>query len=429
MPAIVIIGAQWGDEGKGKIVDHLAERAHMVIRYQGGNNAGHTVVIGNTVLRLHQIPSGITRPSVAAVLGNGMVINPPALVEELDVLESEGLSTANLHISPGAHVVMPYHITLDALEEEMRGEHALGTTRRGIGPAYTDKVARRGIRMEDLVVPERFAERTRLALDRVNRELVHVFGRPPMSVEEIVDAYAPAAERIAPYVEDTSLLIHRSLQRGDIVLMEGAQATMLDIDYGTYPYVTSSSPTAGGACQGAGVSPLTIKTIVGVVKAYTSRVGTGPFPTELKDATGDWIVEHGHEYGTTTGRRRRCGWIDLVALRYAARINGFSGLALTRLDVLAGLPEVRLCVAYRLPDGAVTEDYPRDAELIDKVTAVYETMPGWQGEISAARRFSDLPRAAQDYCTRVSELLQVPIDLISVGAERNDLIALRWPIG
>ncbi len=428
MPAIVIIGAQWGDEGKGKIVDHLAERANMVIRYQGGNNAGHTVVIGNTVLRLHQIPSGITRPHVAAVLGNGMVINPPALVEELGILEAEGLSTTNLHISPGAHVVMPYHLALDALEEEMRGAHALGTTRRGIGPAYTDKIARRGIRIEDLIVPERFAERTRIALDRVNRDLVSVFGQQPMTVEEIVDVYAPAAERIAPYVEDTSLLIHKALQRGDIVLMEGAQATMLDIDYGTYPYVTSSSPTAGGACQGGGVSPLAIKTILGVVKAYTSRVGTGPFPTELKDATGDWIVERGYEYGTTTGRRRRCGWIDLVALRYAARINGFSGLALTRLDVLAGLPEVRLCVAYRLPDGTVTEDYPRDAELIDKVTAVYETMPGWQGEISAARRFGDLPRAAQEYCTRVSELLQVPIDLISVGAERNDLIALRWPI-
>ncbi len=427
MPAIVIIGAQWGDEGKGKIVDHLAERARMVVRYQGGNNAGHTVVIGDKVLKLHQIPSGITRPDVAAVLGNGMVINPPALVEELDILAAEGIPTDNLHISPSAHVVMPYHLRLDALEEEMRGAHALGTTRKGIGPAYTDKVARRGLRVRDLVDPQRFAAQTTLALERVNRDLTGVFGQEPMSVGEIVDAYAPAARRMAPYVEDTGLLIHEALERGETILMEGAQATMLDIDFGTYPYVTSSSPTAGGACQGSGVSPLAVRAVLGVVKVYTSRVGAGPFPTELQDATGDWLVERGHEYGTTTGRRRRCGWIDLVALRYAARVNGFSGLALTRLDVLSGLDEVRLCTAYRLPDGTETAHYPADADLLGRVEAVYETLPGWQEEISAARRFAELPRAAQEYCTRVAELLRVPIDVISVGAERSDLIALRWP--
>ena len=427
MPAIVIIGAQWGDEGKGKIVDHLAERAAMVVRYQGGNNAGHTVVIGDTVLKLHQIPSGITRPHVAAVLGNGMVINPPALVEELDILAAEGIPTENLHISPGAHVVMPYHLLLDRLEEDLRGAHALGTTRKGIGPCYTDKVARRGLRVRDLVDPDRFAACTELALERVNRELTGVFGHPPLAVEEIVDAYVPAAQRIAPYVEDTGRLVHEALERGETILMEGAQATMLDIDFGTYPYVTSSSPTAGGACQGSGVSPLAVRGVIGVVKAYTSRVGAGPFPTELLDEMGDWLVERGNEYGTTTGRRRRCGWIDLVALRYAAQVNGFSGLALTRLDVLSGLEEIRLCVGYRLPDGTVTEHYPADADLLGRVEAVYETLPGWQGEISTARRFEELPRAAREYCTRVATLLRVPIDLISVGAERNDLIALRWP--
>lgn len=427
MPAIVVLGAQWGDEGKGKIVDHLAERASMVVRYQGGTNAGHTVIIGDTVLKLHQVPSGITRPQVAAVLAHGMVIDPPALVEELDMLEARGISTANLHISPNAHLVMPYHLTLDEAEEALRGAHALGTTKRGIGPAYTDKVARRGLRMQDLLDPARFRQRLEITLERINLELTRVFGRDPFTVDEIVARYAPAAERLAPFVEDTGLLIHQALQRGENVLLEGAQATMLDIDYGTYPYVTSSSPSAGGACQGAGIGPRHIQEVIGVVKVYTSRVGSGPFPTELKDQVGDWIVTQGNEYGTTTGRRRRCGWIDLVSLRYAARLNGFTGLALTRLDVLTGLSSVNLCVAYRLPSGAVTDDYPLDMELLAGATPVFETMSGWEDKISAARSFDDLPPSAQAYCQRISELMEVPIDVISVGAERNDLVALRWP--
>ncbi len=429
MPAIVVIGAQWGDEGKGKIVDHLAERASMVVRYQGGNNAGHTVTIGSTVLRLHQVPSGITRPHVAAVLAHGMVINPPALVEELDRLAALGISTENLHISPNAHLVMPYHILLDEAEEELRGAHALGTTRRGIGPAYTDKVARRGLRMQDLIDPARFRARLEVALERVNLELTRIFGREPMTADEIVEKYAPAAERLAPYVEDTSLLIQKALQRGETVLLEGAQATMLDIDFGTYPYVTSSSPSAGGACQGSGISPRQVSAVLGVVKVYTSRVGMGPFPTELKDDIGDWIVERGHEYGTTTGRRRRCGWIDLVSLRYAARLNGFTGLALTRLDVLSGLSRIKLCVAYRLPDGTETTEYPLDTELLAQATPIYETMEGWEDEdLSKARRVEDLPPQAWAYCQRISEWMGVPIDVISVGAERNDLVALRWPV-
>ncbi|OGO06155.1 MAG: adenylosuccinate synthase [Chloroflexi bacterium RBG_13_56_8] len=425
MPATIVIGAQWGDEGKGKIVDYLAEHASMVVRYQGGTNAGHTVVIGDTVLKLHQVPTGITRPEVAAVLGNGMVIDPPALIEELDTVEAEGFSTNNLHISGIAHIVMPYHPLLDGLEEKLRGNDAVGTTKRGIGPAYTDKVARRGLRMQDLIDPDRFAKRVEQALVWVNLLLTRVYDHPPMTVDEIVCRYTPAAERLAPFVTDTSLLIHNALQNGENVLLEGAQATMLDIEFGTYHYVTSSSPTAGGACLGAGISPTSIKEILGVVKTYTSRVGAGPFPTELRDEIGDWIVERGHEYGTTTGRRRRCGWIDLVNLRYSTRINGFTGTALTRLDVLSGLEEVKLCVAYRLPNGHVTEEYPFDSALLARVTPVYETMPGWEEDISSVRTWDALPANARAYCQRISDVLGVPIDMISVGAERHDLTVLR----
>ena len=428
MPAIIIIGAQWGDEGKGKIVDHLSERARMVVRYQGGNNAGHTVVIGDTVLKLHQVPTGIIRQGVAAVLGNGMVVNPPALVEELDQVTSQGIAIDDLYISDKAHVVMPYHPILDSLEERLRGEQSLGTTKKGIGPAYADKFARRGLRIRDLLDPVRFQGKLELALAYVNRLLVDVFDEEPFSADDIVAAYQPAIDRIAPWVTDTSLLINEALSRGDSVLLEGAQATMLDIDFGTYPYVTSSSPTSGGACQGTGISPVHVKEIIGVVKAYTSRVGTGPFPTELNDEIGDFIVETGHEYGTTTGRRRRPGWLDAVGLRYAARINGFTGIALTRVDVLSGLDEVNICTGYRLPDGSITEHYPADTEVLDAVEPVYEAHPGWDGEISSARSWDDLPANLQRYCDRVAELLGIGVDLVSVGAERSDLVPLRWPM-
>ncbi len=428
MSVVVVIGSQWGDEGKGKIVDHLAERAQMVVRYQGGDNAGHTVMIGERVLKLHQVPSGITRPQVAAVLGHGMVINPPSLVEELDMLAANEIATDNLHISVSAHLVMPYHILLDKLDEKQRGRHAIGTTLRGIGPAYTDKYARRGLRVQDLVDPGRFRQRTARALERVNLELTRLYDHRPLTVDEVVAAYTPAAERIAPYVTDTGLLLHQALQRGDGVLMEGAQGTMLDIDVGTYPFVTSSSPSAGGAPQGAGIGPSRIDEVLGVVKAYTSRVGAGPFPAELLDATGDWIRDKGQEYGTTTGRPRRCGWLDVVALRYAARINGFTGLAITRLDILSGLPEIKICVGYRLPDGTVTQDYPVDTDVLGQVEAVHETWPGWEATFSSARRWDDLPANAQAYCQRISALLDVPIYFVSVGAERSDLVALHWPL-
>ncbi len=428
MPVTIVLGAQWGDEGKGKITDHLAERAAMVIRYQGGTNAGHTIVLGEKTLKLHQVPSGITRPDVAAVLAHGMVITPPDLVGELETLRAMGISTDNLHISANAHVVMPYHLELDGLQEQQRGDQAIGTTKRGIGPAYADKYMRRGLRMQDLVDRDRFAERLAEALSTVNAELRGVYDHPGFTVEEVLAEYEPACQELAPFVTDTTQLIHRYIYDEKNVLLEGAQATMLDIDYGTYPFVTSSSPTAGGACQGSGISPLDVDEIVGVVKAYTSRVGTGPFPTELFDEVGDYIVEQGHEYGTTTGRRRRCGWLDTVSLRYAARVNGFSGIAITRLDILSGLNQVRVCTGYRLPDGTVTEEYPADTRLLDKVVAEYETLPGWEDDIRSARSMEDLPQTAQEYCKRVEELVGVPVALISVGAERQDLVALRWPI-
>ncbi len=428
MPVTIVLGAQWGDEGKGKIVDHLAERAAMVVRYQGGTNAGHTIVLGDTTLKLHQVPSGITRPEVAAVLAHGMVITPPDLVEELEMLRSMGISTDNLHISANAHLVMPYHLELDGLQEKRRGARALGTTKRGIGPAYADKYMRRGLRMQDLLDRARFAERVEGALESVNAELRGVYGHPGFTVEEIVSAYDPAREALARYVTDTTRLIREYVAAGKNVMLEGAQATMLDIDYGTYPFVTSSSPTAGGACQGSGISPLDVDEIIGVVKAYTSRVGTGPFPTELSDEVGDWIVTQGNEYGTTTGRRRRCGWLDMVSLRYSARVNGYTGIAITRLDVLSGLNEVSICTGYRLPDGTLTDEYPVDTDLLDHVTAEYETLPGWEDDIHAARTLEELPETAQAYCRRVAELLGVPVALVSVGAERQDLVALRWPI-
>ncbi len=428
MPVTIVLGAQWGDEGKGKIVDHLAERAAMVVRYQGGTNAGHTIVLGETVLKLHQVPSGITRPEVASVLGHGMVITPPDLLDELEMLHEAGITTDNLHVSANAHLVMPYHLELDRLQEERRGARSIGTTQRGIGPAYADKYMRRGLRMQDMVDQTRFAERIETALESVNAELRGVYEHPGFTVEEIVSAYEPAREVLAPFVTDTAQLIRQYINDGKNVLLEGAQATMLDIDYGTYPFVTSSSPTAGGACQGSGISPLDVDEIVGVVKAYTSRVGTGPFPTELHDEVGDWIVNTGNEYGTTTGRRRRCGWLDTVSLRYAAQVNGFSGIALTRLDVLSGLNEVRICTGYRLPDGTVTDTYPIDSEMLGQVTAEYETLPGWEDDIHSARALKDLPETAQAYCERVAELMGVPVALISVGAERQDLVALRWPI-
>jgi adenylosuccinate synthase len=426
MPGIVIVGAQWGDEGKGKVTDLLAEQAQVVVRYQGGNNAGHTVVVGQQTLKLHLIPSGIHRPRVLCVIGNGLVVDPQALVAEMDELEANGLDTSGLRISANAHLVMPYHLILDGIEEERRGGKSLGTTRRGIGPTYTDKVARYGLRVQDLLDMAIFEEKLSQALEQKNALLTAVYGKEPLEMEPILEEYGACAQRLRPNIVDASLLVHEALTQGQNVLFEGAQGTLLDIDHGTYPFVTSSSPVAGGACTGVGIGPRQIDGVIGVSKAYTTRVGAGPFPTELTDAVGDHLVEVGREYGTTTGRRRRCGWYDGVILRYAARVNGLTGLALTKLDVLTGLPRLKICVGYEY-DGQVLKEFPYQGAVLARCQSIYEEMDGWTDEISGARAYDELPPQARAYITRLEELAGVPIDIISVGPEREQTILLRSP--
>jgi adenylosuccinate synthase len=426
MPGIVIVGAQWGDEGKGKVTDLLAEQAQVVVRYQGGNNAGHTVVVGQQTLKLHLIPSGIHRPGVLCVIGNGLVVDPRALVAEMDELEANGLDTSGLRISANAHLVMPYHLILDGSEEERRGGKSLGTTRRGIGPTYTDKVARYGLRVQDLLDMAIFGEKLSQALEQKNALLTAVYGKEPLEMEPILEEYGACAQRLRPNIVDASLLVHKALTQGQNVLFEGAQGTLLDIDHGTYPFVTSSSPVAGGACTGVGIGPGQIDGVIGVSKAYTTRVGAGPFPTELTDAVGDHLVEVGREYGTTTGRRRRCGWFDGVILRYAARVNGLTGLALTKLDVLTGLPRLKICVRYEY-DGQMLKEFPYQGAVLARCQPIYEELDGWTDEISGARAYDELPPQARAYITRLEELAGVPIDLISVGPQREQTILLHSP--
>jgi len=426
MPGIVIVGTQWGDEGKGKVTDLLAEQAHVVVRYQGGNNAGHTVIVGQQTLKLHLVPSGIHRPGVLCVIGNGLVVDPRALVAEMDELEANGLDTSGLRISANAHLVMPYHLLLDGAEEERRGGKSIGTTRRGIGPTYTDKVARYGLRVQDLLDMAIFEEKLGRALEQKNTLLTAVYGQEPLEKGSILEEYRACAERLRPYIVDASLLVHQALTQGQNVLFEGAQGTLLDIDHGTYPFVTSSSPIAGGACTGVGIGPRQIDGVIGVSKAYTTRVGAGPFPTELSDAVGDHLVEVGREFGTTTGRRRRCGWLDGVILRYAARVNGLTGLALTKLDVLTGLPRLKICVGYE-HDGQVLEEFPYQGAVLAHCQPVYEEMDGWAEEISGVQTYGELPPQAQAYAARLEELAGVPVDIISVGPEREQTILLRSP--
>jgi adenylosuccinate synthase len=426
MPGIVIVGAQWGDEGKGKVTDLLAEQAQVVVRYQGGNNAGHTVVVGQQTLKLHLIPSGIHRPGVLCVIGNGLVVDPRALVAEMDELEANGLDTSGLRISANAHLVMPYHLILDGSEEERRGGKSLGTTRRGIGPTYTDKVARYGLRVQDLLDMAIFGEKLSQALEQKNALLTAVYGKEPLEMEPILEEYGACAQRLQPNIVDASLLVHKALTQGQNVLFEGAQGTLLDIDHGTYPFVTSSSPVAGGACTGVGIGPRQIDGVIGVSKAYTTRVGAGPFPTELTDAVGDHLVEVGREYGTTTGRRRRCGWFDGVILRYAARVNGLTGLALTKLDVLTGLPRLKICVRYEY-DGQMLKEFPYQGAVLARCQPIYEELDGWTDEISGARAYDELPPQARAYITRLEELAGVPIDIVSVGPEREQTILGRSP--
>ncbi|MHB1612065.1 MAG: adenylosuccinate synthase [Sulfobacillus sp.] len=423
MSAVVVVGAQWGDEGKGKVIDFLAQQADMVVRHQGGNNAGHTVVVGDEEYRLHLIPSGILYGDKLCVIASGVVIDPRVLFEEMDYLARRGIGTDRLRISSQAHLIMPYHARMDALSEDRLGVNKLGTTLRGIGPAYMDKAARVGLRVGDLLQPQAFAVRLKRVLDEKNRLFARAYDVEGFDYDELLQTYLSYGEQLRPYVANTSVIINDAIDAGSRVLFEGAQGTMLDIDHGTYPFVTSSHPVAGGACIGAGVGPTKISQVYGVVKAYTSRVGDGPFPSELLNALGSDIRDRGHEYGTTTGRPRRIGWLDSVVLRHAARVNGLTGIAVTRLDVLDGLPELKIAVAYRY-HGELMQEFPDNAEMIDEVEPVYETLPGWSQSINQVRQFEDLPHQARAYLTRISELIQVPLVLVSVGRERTNTIPL-----
>lgn len=418
MSTVVVVGTQWGDEGKGKITDFLAEGADVVARYQGGNNAGHTIMIGNKKYKLTMIPSGIFNQNKTCVIGNGMVINPSALIDEINYIHDNGFSTENLRISDRAHIIMPYHLVLDGLEEERKGDNKIGTTRKGIGPCYMDKAARNGIRVADLMDAEEFEQKLRRFVVEKNQVIQQVYGSEGLDVESILKEFLGYAEVLRPYVTDTSVVLNDAIDGGQKVLFEGAQGVMLDIDQGTYPYVTSSNPSAGGVCIGSGVGPSKIQQVIGVAKAYTTRVGDGPFPTELANETGDWIRDRGHEYGTVTGRPRRVGWFDTVVVRHARRVSGITGLSLNSLDVLSGLETVKICTHYKLR-GEVIEHYPASLKLISECEAVYEELPGWSEDISNAKTLDDLPENTRRYVERVSELTGIPIAIFSVGRNRE----------
>ena len=423
MSGAVVIGAQWGDEGKGKIVDLLAERFEIVARYQGGNNAGHTVVHGDETFKFHLLPSGILEPDKICILGNGVVIDPEVLVGELDALEARGRSTAGLRISMNAHVIMPWHRLLDAQSEVSLGSLQIGTTRRGIGPAYADKASRIGIRVQDLFDLGILQKKVAAALAVRNREILRGRDQGPLYPNKVVEELAPLADRLQPYAADTSLLIDQALKAGRRVLFEGAQGTLLDLDNGTYPFVTSSNPIAGGACTGTGVGPTKIDSVLGIAKAYLTRVGAGPFPSEADPERGARIRDIGAEFGTTTGRERRCGWLDLVGLRYAVRLNGMTELVLTKLDVLTGFETIPVCVAYRLPDGTVTEEFPAHQSDFHHAEPVWEDRPGWTEDLSDVTEWDQLPQAARDYVDWVADQLGIPVTLVGVGVRRDQVLA------
>ena len=419
MSSVVVVGTQWGDEGKGKITDFLSERAEYVARYQGGDNAGHTIQFGGETYKLHLIPSGIFSPEKLCIIGNGVVVNPKSLVTELAYLHERNITTDNLRISDRAHVILPYHIELDRLQEEAKGDKKIGTTIKGIGPAYMDKAARVGIRIADLLDREVFEERLRLNLEDKNRQFTKLYDANPMNFEEIFEEYYEYGQQIKQYVCDTSVLLNDALDNGKRVLFEGAQGVMLDIDQGTYPFVTSSNPLAGGVTIGSGVGPSKVTKVVGVCKAYTSRVGDGPFPTELFDEIGSRIREVGREYGTTTGRPRRVGWFDSVVMRHSKRVSGITNLCLNSIDVLTGLETVKICVAYRKSNGEEISHYPASLVELGQCEPVYEELPGWTEDITGCRTLDELPIEAQNYVRRVSELVGVKISTFSVGPDRN----------
>jgi adenylosuccinate synthase len=422
MPATVVVGLQWGDEGKGKVVDLLAGSVSHVVRYQGGDNAGHTIVIGDEVFKLHLVPSGVFYPHIVPVIGNGVVVNPQTLIDEMTMLASRGIDATRLRVSSAAHVIMPYHVALDRAMEARRGGAGIGTTNRGIGPAYADRAARVGIRMGDLLDPVLL----RAALERVVPEknvlLQVLHGAEPVDLEALYDGALAWGVTLAEYITDTAGLVQAALAAGDHVLLEGAQGALLDLDHGTYPYVTSSNPVAGGACTGGGVGPRQVDQVIGVMKAYATRVGAGPFPTELGEPIGAHLLEKGREFGTTTGRRRRCGWFDAVPLRYVVAVNSVTSIVLNKLDILSGLAEVRLCTAYRL-DGRLVDRWPLSLAELERAQPVYETFPGWPEELQDARRMGDLPAAARAFVDALEARAGVPVALISVGPERSQTIA------
>ncbi|HEY7048207.1 MAG TPA: adenylosuccinate synthase [Jatrophihabitantaceae bacterium] len=424
MPAIVLLGAQWGDEGKGKATDLLGSRVDSVVKFNGGNNAGHTIVVGSEKYALHLLPSGILTPGCTPVIGNGVVIDLNVLFEEIDALNARGVDTSRLVVSAAAHVITPYNRTLDKVTERFLGKRRLGTTGRGIGPTYADKMARVGIRVQDLFDADELRAKIEGALEFKNQVLVKVYNRKAFAVDAVVDELLCYADRLRPMVADTPLLLSQMLDEGKTVVFEAGQATLLDVDHGTYPFVTSSNATAGGACTGSGVPPTRITGVIAVVKAYTTRVGEGPFPTELLDVKGDRLREAGHEYGTTTGRPRRCGWFDAVIARYAARVNGVTDFVLTKLDVLTGMEEVPVCVAYDV-DGIRHDEVPMTQSEFARAVPIYETFPGWDEDISKARRLEDLPRNARDYVAVLEDMICAPISAIGVGPGRDETITIR----
>ena len=425
MGAYALIGAQWGDEGKGKVVDYLASKAQWVARYAGGNNAGHTVMNHGGTFSLHLVPSGIFQPDVSCVIGNGVVVNPEVLLEEIRGLSERGVDVSRIYLSERAHLIMPYHIQIDALEEEARGRASLGTTGTGVGPAYVDKASRTGIRAGDLLyLEDELLPRLKRVVEDKSRILTKLYGQPPLSLQEILDQCARWREGLKDLLRPTSFLMQQAIERGDTIIMEGAQGTLLDLDHGTYPYVTSSSASVGGAAAGLGIHPRSISGVIGVFKAYCTRVGSGPFPTEMLDEQADELRERAWEYGTTTGRARRIGWFDAVAARYSQHINGFSSLVLTRLDVLDGFPSVKICVGYEL-DGELLGYFPSGATQLQRCKPVYEEMPGWSDPTEGATRMEQLPAEAAAYVGRLEELIGCEFHLISTGPHRDETIMLR----
>lgn len=425
MTAIVVVGTQWGDEGKGKITDFLSKDAQVIARYQGGDNAGHTIQFDNQKFGLHLVPSGIFSSDKISIIGNGVVVNPKSLISELAEIEEKGVQTDNLRISSRAHIILPYHIAFDKLQEQSKGDQKIGTTNKGIGPCYSDKMARIGIRMCDLLDKEIFREKLAHTLEFKNAILTKVYDEQPLDFEAIFEEYYAYGQQLKPYVTDTSVILNQAIDRGERVLFEGAQGNLLDIDHGTYPFVTSSNPVAGGVTTGTGVGPTKIDAVIGVCKAYTSRVGEGPYPTELFDEIGDQIREVGREYGTTTGRPRRVGWFDSVVMAHSCRVSGITKLSLNSIDVLSGLETVKICTGYRTPAGDIITHYPASLEELSKMEPVYEELPGWDEDITGIREYDNLPDNAQRYVERISKLVGAPIATVSVGPDREQTIILQ----